>query len=97
MKAYEVSYIDGHDMKHKVFCTVAQNERMAEMNMRWAYHEQGDFDHQIIGIYERVSTPIDAEAILSYYETAIVPVYGVAKPADILMQFILELVAMENE
>lgn len=96
MRAYEVAYIDGRDLKYKVFCTTAENERMAEMNMRTAYSKQGDFDHQIIGIYERMSTLIDAEAILSYYETAITPVYGISKPANELIQFILDMIEEEN-
>lgn len=36
---------------------------------------------------------IDAQVVLDYYETEIKPVYGVAKPANMLIEFILDMIS----
>ena len=47
---YKVAYIDGHDMKYKIFETTAETKEDAVRKLRDSY--DADFDHQIIEVYE---------------------------------------------
>ena len=47
--AYTIHYIDGHDLKYKIFRTIAMSEQSARQNL-WDSYTDGDFDHQIINI-----------------------------------------------
>lgn len=46
---YEISYIDGHDLRYKVFATEASSAADAINNL-WDSYQDGDFDHQIISV-----------------------------------------------
>lgn len=47
---YKISYIDGHDLKYKLFETVAEDPEEAIQKLRKSY--EADFDHQIIDVVE---------------------------------------------
>lgn len=47
-----VRYIDGHDLKYKIFDTVATDQKEAISNLWNSYAHLGDFDHQIIDVIE---------------------------------------------
>ena len=49
MPKWTIQYIDGHDLKYKVFTTEAKDEEEAQAKL-WEQYES-DFDHQIIQIY----------------------------------------------
>lgn len=51
LKKYRVNFVDGHDLKYKVFFTMAEDSKQAETNLRNSY-TNGDFDHQIYSIDE---------------------------------------------
>ena len=52
---YEIRYIDGHDMRYKVFTTKASCPDWAINNL-WDSYPGGDFDHQIISVTENGRT-----------------------------------------
>ena len=49
MPKWKIQYIDGHDLKYKVFTTEAKDPEEAQVKL-WESYES-DFDHQIIDIY----------------------------------------------
>ena len=48
-KVYRVCFIDGHDLKYKVFTTEAENREQAIIKMREMYGS--NFEHRITGVY----------------------------------------------
>lgn len=50
MPKWTIQYIDGHDLKYKVFTTEAKDPEDAQVKL-WESYES-DFDHQIIQIYQ---------------------------------------------
>ncbi len=53
MKEYRIAYIDGHDLKYKIFRTQASSREDA-LGKLWDSYES-DFDHQIISVEEVLS------------------------------------------
>lgn len=47
---YQVAYIDGHDLKYKIFTTTAKSPEDTVQKLRESY--EADFDHQIIEVSE---------------------------------------------
>ena len=52
MKKYDVCYVDGHDLKYKLFRAEAEDPDDAVHKMRESYSEIGDFDHLICDVIE---------------------------------------------
>ena len=51
MKKFCIYYIDGPDLKHKIYNTFATDRSMAARNLQTLYPD-GDFDHRIIEVSE---------------------------------------------
>lgn len=49
MKKYAIAYVDGFDLRFKIYVTNAENEDDA-VDALYKAHSDGDFDHQIIEI-----------------------------------------------
>lgn len=50
LKKYEVRYIDGHDLKYKIFEVEAENENLA-MQRFWDIKDRA-FEHRIASVTE---------------------------------------------